>query len=270
MPARLIITLEPQEQVHHPPRHTGPVVHAALLDALRQMDADLAEAVHESASPALWAATQLLPPGRAARTGEAHRWRIEVGLLDDRLVAPTAEALDGLRRMRVGRHRLSVDRIDVFGETYDDLLHRADSATSWDLVLASPTTIRLPRVGSGPGLVQPFPLPHELFERLRRRWQRAATVPLPHGTEQAVATQFAVSRADVRTHPYRIKSGGTQVVGASGRVTYALVGRTCEAARRGVGALVALASYSGLGDYTTKGMGFVAPPDAFADPRQTG
>ena len=123
----------------------------------------------------------------------------------------------------------------------------ATLAGRWELEFTTPVTFR-----QG-GKNQPLPTADLVFGSLLERWNANAPMPLPPTLREAVATQVAVSRVDLRSVALPTKGNGLQI-GVIGSCGYTLVGRD----RSWVGALDLLsrfAFYSGIGAGTTRGFG---------------
>jgi CRISPR-associated endoribonuclease Cas6 len=252
VPARVIVTT--RLAAGPAPGPSGPALHAALLAAIRRRDATLAADLHDRRPPKPFALSPLSPDGDALR--------FEVGVLDDPLAEPIALALDETD-LTVLRSTLAIERIDVYPAHYEDLLAAAP-ATRWRLALHSPTTLRLPASRGESRRTLPFPEPVGVLERLRARFEAFAPAGLlAPGLDRGIAA-VVVTAFDLRTARALVRPPDRHEVGALGRITYELPhpGGFDEHTRRSLHALFLLAAYAGLGDQTTKGLGWVRLVDA--------
>ena len=180
-------------------------------------------------------------------------FRIEIGLLDDGLVAELRAALEvaAVEGVRLGpaHGRLVVSAFAVADET---------SAATWEEIAAgagtSPARIALrfdtPTAFQRNDVSIPLPLPDLILGSYRRRWNEFAP---PDLLDVSAATRASIRIARVRVESTSLSIWGTRVVGFTGDVLLDVMGEpeACSAVR----ALVALAPFAGTGVSTTAGMG---------------
>lgn len=248
MPVRMTVELEPAG-VHPkgPPDQVGPALQAAVLDAVRDVDAQLSQRVHDWHGPKPMALTPLLD-----------RNRVEVGLLDDGLLAAVEEALRPGRHLRFGRSRYVAATTQIRRYGWTDLA-QSPPAAPWTLRFLTPTTFHTNR-GGKVRCNRPVPDPELLFGSLLRRWQAHAEVTLPGLTEDLLAWSVMVAS-------YRVKSAAHLVhtrpraeeVGFTGVATFTTTShrRVPETVVHGIGALAALGVFAGVGAHTMQGMGCI-------------
>lgn len=259
MPARLLVSLSPKVVPDAgPPSHTGPAVHAAVLDALRREHPALAADLHDRRGPSPYAITPLLH--ETGPTGSA--WTIQLGLAVDHLVEPFGAALAAADVLRLGHSSFLVDDVRLLSHrTFDQLACLDEPTPSWQLRFHTPTTLRQDRK------VLPFPLPDLLLGALLRRWQRFATdapdLP-PLGT--VLANHLVLARYDLRTERHLVKPGtgrrrDVHSVGFVGDADLAAIraDELTDAQLSGVTSLVWFGAFTGVGDRTPVGMGHMTP-----------
>jgi len=247
VPARIVVTARLQSGPS--PGPSGPALHAALLAALRRRDHALAAVLHDHPPPKPLAISPIAAEGLGLR--------FEVGVLDDTLTEPLALALDDYE-LTVLRSELEIERIDVYPTGYRDLL-AAEPASRWRLELRSPTTLRLPAAHGRTRRVLPFPEPVAVLERLRTRFEAFAPPGLLTPDLDAAIGTVVVASFDLRTQRALVRSPDHWEIGAVGWVVHHLP-RPADLddwTRRSLNALYLLAAYAGLGDQTTKGLGWV-------------
>lgn len=191
----------------------------------------------------------MLPPSEIG----ADTWRLEIGLLDDRLVDRLDAAVhDSLRRgIRLGPTRGEVLAplgvlLDCTGEaSWRGLVERAEPRSVFSFRFRSPTAFRQGRH------YQPLPLPVQVFGHYRRTWETfgpgrdSIRIDLPQ-------CQLLVEHLEGRT--LRVKLSGGTAVGFVGSATYRAA-QASPAQRRMLDALASLARFAGTGAGTTRGMG---------------
>lgn len=200
------------------------------------------------------------PPKPFACTGlvsDDTGYYFEVGLLDERLVPSFVTMLPAGTDVRLGRSTFQVEAVEWTTTSYRQLALSPPSRT-WTLTFRSPTTFR----GPGPGgsrRAWPFPLPNLVFGSLLRRWEQFAPDVILDARIEAVAQEhLVISAFDLRTTRYLTKIGGGALLGCVGTVSFGLVApqavarETCAS----LTALLMFANFAGLGDQTTKGMGW--------------
>lgn len=247
VPARIIVTA--QLTSGPIPGPSGPALHAALLAAIQRRDPRLASELHDRPPPKPFAITPLVT--------EESRLRFELGVLDDALTESIALALDECE-LTLLRSELAIERIDVYPASYRDLLE-AEPASRWRLELRSPTTLRLPAAHGRTRRVLPFPEPVAVLERLRTRFETFAPAGLLTTDLDTAISTVVVASFDLHTQRALVRSPDHWEIGAVGWVVHHLP-RPADLddwTRRSLNALYLLAAYAGLGDQTTKGLGWV-------------
>ena len=252
LPTRCTIQLEPVK-LHDgtAPVETGPAVHAAMLSLLRDVAPELAAALHEGRPPKPFALTPL------QSNGQTHT--IEVGLLDDRLVPAFRSSLVDGTPVQLARSNFRIVGSAWTTTSYAQILADAPAARSWTLDIHTPATFHGPG-SNGVRRAWPFPLPNLAFGSLAHRWTSfAGKATLPPETEPVILDHLVISMYELKTRTQVTKARGNTLSGCVGNIRYAVAdGDNAPAdGLRGVSALVAFANFSGLGDQTTKGMGWV-------------
>ncbi len=256
MPTRIRVSLtEHVVDEAGPLAQTGPAVHAALLAAVDAVDPSSAEVLHGNAAkgPKPFSITPL------HQGSEQGRWRVEIGLLTDGLVPPVVAGLQQLDLLRLGHSSFRVERIDARGVGYDDLVEHSRPRTRWPLRFRTPTTFRV-RADGGPRRGMPLPDPVLVFPALLRRWEAfAGGVALPASTATMALAHLAIGELRIHTDAHLTKGPSAYERGFVGDVEYLAVGvrDAPKAALAGISALVTFATFAGVGDQTTKGMGWV-------------
>ena len=251
MPARFVVRSTPIEpSVDAPPPNTGPGVHAAFLRCIKAFEPTLAQALHDWPAPKPFALTTMVK--------EDGSWMFEVGVLRDSLIDTVRGALSGWSEFEVGHTAFKVASVEErAGASYLDLLAGSAPQSEWTLRIRSPLTFRAG--AGGEHRDWPFPLPDLVFRDLARRWTTFAEVPLPEAVATVIDEHLAVSRLELKSRRHLIHTGGGWATGVVGVITYVAVrAEKCSAAGlAAVQALAQLADYSGVGDDTTRGMGWV-------------
>jgi len=172
-------------------------------------------------------------------------WQIDVGLVDDALLPRLERSLNHARgRLYLGRDELEVAEVDLIArDSWDDMIHTADSVRMIGVRLLSPTFFRRGRNAH----VMPFA--SVVFGHWRRRWEEI------HGRSPHCSLddrEINVARVDVRTHDLNYR--GRPVAGVTGEVVYDLADLSKEH-RAALHALALLAPYAGCGSRTSAGFG---------------
>lgn len=259
MPARLTVHLRPVDvPPAGPPAQVGPALHGALLGRLRGVDRELADRLHHR-----WPAPK--PFCLTPLTADAEGWRFELGVLDDPLIGPFGEALSP-GTLRLGRSVLAVSATSTKRWWYEQLADEASNTSRWSLRFCSPTTFRA-RFG-GAHRSWPLPVPYLVVRNLADRWERyASNVPLPEETVTVAAAELSLSgltAGETRAHLIHAANASSSpgvVRGFTGQADFELVGehRVSTASIRAIDALMNFVRITGVGDQTTKGMGWVCP-----------
>lgn len=256
MPARFRIDLV-ETQVHPKglPPHCGPALHAAVLGRVHECSPALATALHEQAPPPK---PYCLTPLTATQ-GAPGGWFFEVGVLDDEMVGAFADALGGLDRLRIGSSWLTATEASFVHSAYDELTEQARPVSRWQLSFRSPTTFR-----AGFGGVNrnwPLPAPYLIMKNLAHRWERFSNgCTLPTGLLDIAATHLALDRMDhVRTqlHLTHAPDGYTAGFVGDAEISLAEDRDVAPVFRRAFDLLIGYTAATGVGDQTTKGMGWV-------------
>ncbi len=246
MPARIVVQLGPAG-LHPlgPPPQAGPGLQAAVLAALREVDPQLSQRVHD------WPA-----PKPMALAGLLDLDTFEVGLLDDVLVAPVQAALHPGRGLRVGRSRYAVAAIRSSQRSWDELA-TAPMITPWRLRFVTPTTFHTNRDGSV-RCNRPLPDPELLFGSLLRRWRTYSDVALADVTEELLGWGVTLDAYRLQTGPHLVNTRPHQTeIGFTGVVTVSptRAPRLPDTAVHGIASLARLGVFAGVGAHTMQGMG---------------
>lgn len=259
MPARIVVQLEPVRDTAVPAEHTGPAVYAAVLDGIRDVDEELARALHDrppykpfAISPLLagWGTSSAEPKGAA---------RFEVSLLIDALVAPVLMALVGRAEHLISTTAYRTASV-LPGPVvpYDALLRRARPRISWTFQLLTPVSFATAS-DEGVRRERPWPDAVRVLGNLASRWETFAG-ELTSGVAAAVTDHAETVGGDVRIVQHLVKADSSIYRrGAVGSVQYRLAAPRSipREAVRAVDALASFAEYAGFGDRTAVGMGHV-------------
>lgn len=263
MPSRVVVSLEPKVvHPHGPPLQTGPAIHAAVLHAVRRLNPDVSALLHRHSRNKPFAVTPLLDRsfevGVLGLTEPEHGDAVAQQLAEAPLTELIVEALAATPELRVGHSSFLLRDVTPYTRSWRELVREAPSHR-WRLRFLTPTTFRHDDRQTGVRRAVPLPATDLVFGWLLRRWQRCARVPLPSRTAAVVRDRLRIEEHTISTHPHLVKPGVDLFTGFLGDVTYG-VSRAHDAptdSLRGIGALVWLALFGGVGDYTTKGMGCV-------------
>ena len=221
-------------------RPAGPMLQAAILEAIEEVEPSLSQRLHDGGNPPVYH-TALLPSERREQR------LIHIGLADE----------DDYCRLLTAWMRRPPLQLWLNGEALP--LARLDSASgvcSWDeltsqepmrvrLHFRSPTLFRSPSLGSGgPRPIRVFPGPERILDSLARRW--AAFAPIPISAEELANW---VNETDLQGRVVRWK-GPHPIRGFVGSISWSLTGR-----RQEIGALLGLGEHLGVGSRTTQGCG---------------
>ncbi|MEX5637261.1 CRISPR system precrRNA processing endoribonuclease RAMP protein Cas6 [Parafrankia sp. FMc2] len=257
-------TLEPVSPGALPPPHTGPGVAAAVLAALARRHPDLATRLHDALPPKPYTLTPLLDerdqPPRATST----KVRFEVGLLADELFAPVYEALLTEPVWRVGRTEYRPVAVEPrMPASYAALAAQTTAATEVGFRLVTPVGFSTAKE-EGARRQRVFPQPEWVFRALAARWQAFAAAPgggldLPDSLGRAVEEHLEVVGCELRVAEHLVKPKVPPARGCVGTVRYGLAepARVPADARHALDLLATFATYAGVGDRTTLGMGHV-------------
>lgn len=190
------------------------------------------------------------PPSRDAAGGTG----IEVAVLTDLALEQLRQATTDGSQIRLGNQVRRVHSpIELASESWSDLASD-DLADRWTLELATPATFRSGDRSS------PLPSVRTILTGLARTWSQWAppSTPTPVVPDGSVWVSDLDLRSDRVSVAVRDRSTGQRrdlvVSGVMGRVTL-----RCddESARSSASSLLRLASYSGVGSMTRKGLGVV-------------
>jgi len=282
MPARFVMSVGPG-QVGDTPPDSGRLIHAAVLNTCRSWQEELGEHLHRGrhAGTALrhlpeQVANQYAGPQSSPLAvtplilvGEPGEYRFEVGVLDDSLVSPVAQAFEAADELHIGpRLTVPVTRIDVFPCWYGTL--GSTTADHWTIQLETATGLYTSGgPDDGPRRALPMPDIGELLTRLARRHDDFAPEPLPAAIGELVGRYLVITDFKIQSAVHTIKVSGRQRTrrrGAKGAIGLELLqpDRHTSVLRHGLDVLLDFANYAGLGHQTTKGMGYtvVSPSDA--------
>lgn len=110
--------------------------------------------------------------------------------------------------------------------------------------------------------VRPFPEPERVFSDLYRRWNAfASDAALDETTGQAITRNLEVADYRLTMAEHLLKANVPLARGSIGEISYRVADsrRSPTGARMGLDALVRFSAYSGIGDRTSIGMGYVLP-----------
>ena len=226
----LILTLRPT-QAWPTPSHVGRAAHALLFDAVRQVDAALADELH--------AGDDLRPFTVSDLFGYSHRRGLQpdqvVTLRFTALTAPVARALLAAARegpLRIGAEvRLAEGELRVEAITaehqaqpwagmtsYQDLsapwlLGRSTPERRLRLQFLSPTTFK------SAGRHVPVPLPSLVFGSLLEKWNAFAPIAFPPEARRYADECLALSAYQLKSRAVAVKEGGLRI-GAVGHARY--------------------------------------------------
>jgi|GEM_PF-1462160 len=265
MPARVAVLLAAETPGALPPPQTGPAVAAAVLEAVDAVDPELAQRLHDAPPPKPYRLTPLLDENDRPPRRDSRQVRFEVGILVDTLFARLHHALTAKQTWRIGQTSYRAAGVDIRAlAEYPDLASAAGPATSWAFRLATPCAFGTARE-EGARRQRVFPEPEWVFTSLANRWRAFAGELRSMGGEMfdveaavvAAERNLEVVEADLRTAEHLVKPRVPPVRGSVGTVRYALAEAATVSpdARHALDTLAEFASYTGLGDRTTVGMG---------------
>ncbi len=264
MPVRIVTTLEAEPPGALPPPQTGPALAAAFLQTVSRVHPEVATRLHDGPRPKPYALTPLLDENdRPPRSG-SRRTRFELGILADELFAPIYSALMAETTWRIGRTSYRRAGTDVTAmASYTDLVGNAAPATCWGFRLATPTGFGTAKE-EGARRQRVLPQPEWVFRSLFTRWQAFVDAPdfsLPRTLPDAVEGHLEVVDCDLRVGEHLVKPGVPPVRGCVGTIRFGLAepAQVPTEARRALDALAAFATFAGIGDRTTVGMGYAVP-----------
>lgn len=267
----LVLTLRPAEKALLPPR-LGRASQAILLARLAEIDAALAEALHESQGPKPFTCSDLM----GSRENRAVLPDLPYTLRYTALAAPVSGALAAAFAVGDILTFEGVDfRVEALESGATDPEPEAEDVNPWGGREEYQTLAARHLLPSGPrprnrwaflfgaptafqsqGLTQPLPLPTLVFGSLVQRWNAFAPVALPEPEVRRFAEEeVVVSRFTLHSAP-GWERGRALRIGAIGKITYRALNRD-RYWLAVLGLLAEFALFSGVGTMTTAGMGQV-------------
>ena len=254
----------------------GELAHAAFLDILQQVDADLSQTLHDLNGRKPFTISPLHGYRRrgkgqlAVRAGESG-W-LRVTLLDPALFHTfITYFLQGPRGAAVRLGKIPFQVSEILSTTESHFLAGADSLQAlrekWTpagpgrdrraiaLTFGSPTAFSIRNPNTPFRLKYVLPDPGRVFGELARYWDEMAGDDLMDGVSAYAKEAVAVSRHNIRTRMYRYRR--SKQIGFTGNVHYAILDSENDEMIRHLNRLADLAFYTGLGSKTTMGMGQV-------------
>ncbi|MBL7487427.1 CRISPR system precrRNA processing endoribonuclease RAMP protein Cas6 [Frankia sp. AgB1.9] len=278
VPARIVVRLE-ADSSGAPPPQTGPGVAAAVLAAVAAVDPALARRLHDDPPPKPYRLTPLLDEHHQPPRRSSQQIRFEVGILVDALFAGFHHALSNATSWRIGTTAYQPAGIDIAALLpYPDLASESAPASSWGFQLVTPCGFGTARE-EGARRRRVFPEPEWVFTSLAQRWRANAPALRTAdggafdlaGAVEAAERNLQVVEFELRTAEHLVKPRVPPLRGAVGTIRYALAEAASVSmdARHALSTLAAYATYAGLGDRTTVGMGYVLPLPALGPPSGT-
>jgi len=243
------------------PSWLGYASQAAFLAALRDVDAALSAAVHDSHTMKPFTASSL-EPAPFTRLQEVSpnnvyilRWttlHADVTRIAQNALIPRV-LQEGLT---MHDQPMRIESVDTQTACYAALVSPEPVPRRLTLRFNSPTGFKQthPRQKSE-GVPMPLPIPERVFGSLIDRWQLFSDVPIHADLRAWIRENVGVWQHRVQTrHIHAERANQGQYTGFMGQVTYELVERTAPFAQQ-VEALARFATFSGVGIRTTTGMG---------------
>ncbi|MEZ4705644.1 MAG: CRISPR system precrRNA processing endoribonuclease RAMP protein Cas6 [Caldilineaceae bacterium] len=268
MPISLLLSLtSPTDATipHQPP--LGRANYAAVLARVGQVDAGLAQQIHDCDGPKPLTCSELLG-GRRSRDGihlQANgRYLVRVTGLTDAVQAGLEQAflLAPPSAWTIGGHTFAVQEticdpaVDPWSgrTTYEalaanQLLQSGRPLRRVTLTFASPTSFK------SNNMQMAVPLPNLVFGSLVERWNAFSPVTLSPEVRRFGEEMVALSNYQLQSQPM-LQKNGTPLIGGVGRATYTALGgdRYWLSVMQMLGDF---ALFSGVGVKTTTGMGQV-------------
>ncbi|MGH2458612.1 MAG: CRISPR-associated endoribonuclease Cas6 [Chloroflexota bacterium] len=244
---------------------TGHFAHALFLDLVRQVDPELAEALHAPSDRKPFTVSPVLhevedrPLTGVVRPGQ--RGRLRFTILDDRVFAALIQKFrrEPTTVVRAGSARLTIADVSTVpggwsgATTLEEISAGARPSRSVTLEFVTPTSFSL---GSGPSgaRLSFFPTATLVFNALRRRWDKLAGPALDERLEPLLSQQLVETGYDLRT--LALQMDHRPEIGFVGWCRYEAkgVGWDDDTLRQ-LNALADVAFYTGVGRKTTMGMG---------------
>lgn len=272
MPVRIVVRLEPMRSEAVPPSQTGPAVNAAFLAAVRDVDPELATALHDSPRYKPFTLTPLLDDRDGAPSAPGAAARFEVGLLVDEHTATVLGALQTRPSYAIAETKYRTAGVSITAiASFEDLAYQAHPHGSWGFRLLTPVSFATAR-DEGPRRERPWPEPVRVFGNLAQRWNSfACGVALPEQVHTVINQHLETAGGQVRIVEHLIEPSQRERRagyrhGCVGRVSYRLANpsKAPEEGKLALDALAGFANFAGFGDRTANGMGYVQlqPPPA--------
>lgn len=243
-----------------PPRWWGRAVQAAFLSRIRDLDAELAAALHEPGLTRPYSVSSLIGYRSVESLTDGSALAIRLTAFDSKVKDVLERSLESAVGFGVGAH-LSLDYLtfEVLAGgaenppeicSYADLIAESMAQAEHPLIelrFFSPTLFK------SEGRTQPLPLPGLVFRSLLERWNKFAPLTFPDDTLTYAEECLAVSGFTIRSFPAELSDNALRI-GTVGKVRY----RALNPDRYWVSILHALARFSrfsGIGAGTAYGLG---------------
>lgn len=256
----LVLTLCPKEQVALPSA-LGRAAHAALLRAIEERDAPLAESLHAQGGTRPFTCSPLRGKRANGAVLRDVKYTLRYTTLAENVSAVVSDLfvvggeleLDGARFViervtRDAREHPWAAQTDYETLAAPWLLARAVPARRIELSFGSPTAFR------SQDKAQIFPQPEWVFGSLLEKWNAFAPMALPEETRRFALECLAVSRIHLSSRAAPFKSDGAVKFGAVGTVTYAALNQDRYWLSL-MNLLADFALFAGVGTSTALGMG---------------
>jgi CRISPR-associated endoribonuclease Cas6 len=240
-------------------RTQGHRAHGLFLELLRQVDPELATALHAPAPTKPFTVAPLQGSMQRLRSGSGYTLRIAL-LRSDLFPAFARSFLQpGAPEIRLGDAGFAVREVLVTPgahpwtslATWDELRDQAAAAGELTVHFVTPTAFTSGVDAAGHKRIELFPQPAAVFGSLLRRWNDLA--PTPIDPELLGRVEIAPSSYVLRTEMLRFAK--SPQLGFTGFCRYTLRGD--DADLRWINALADAAFFLGVGYKTTQGMGLV-------------
>ncbi len=257
MLAAVDLRLYPKTDVELP-HPSGHLVHAAVLDAVQDVNPKLSNALHDDVQTKSIAISTLWSKVRA--TGDSlsipkyTECRLRICTLTRTIFEALSEALfpkvAANSEIKIGKYGFvllnAVLEPPYGGVTnYSDLLIRSRRQVT--LRFTSPTTFRRS------GINIPFPESSLVYQSIWQKWQAFSEEKVSEELFKQIIGAVAVSAFDGHTRVWKFPR--YKMAGFVGTARYELVKQVSEDAKHLFSALSEMAFYSGVGYKTTMGMG---------------
>ena len=261
----LTLTLEPlPAAVGAPaPRWWGRAVHAMWLDVVHQLDAPLAQMLHDGSMLRPYTLSSLLGRFGEGRIMADETYRLRITTLQEEMSDLLARAVSAGPLAPGERVVLDYHGFRVVGVDWDEgpwtgqadytalaanaLARGERPSRRIEMLFSSPTSFRSRK------RFVPVPLPELVFGSLLKRWNAFAPVAFPEEAKRYAEECLAIARYELRTRTVELKDRGKRP-GAVGNITYA----SFNYDRYWMGvmhALAAWAKFGGVGSGVTLGLG---------------